>query len=64
MAEKLFRSERESEKEEESGSNRTGVKETDFDNRAPVDHNCEEKKKKCTFRPRISFVKLDGKQGT
>lgn len=33
------------EREEESGSNRTGVKETDFDNRAPVDHNCEEKKK-------------------
>lgn len=45
MAEKLFRSERESEREEESGSNRIGVKETDFDNRAPVDHNCEEKKK-------------------
>lgn len=30
------------EREEESGSNRTDVKETDFDNR----HNCEEKEKK------------------
>lgn len=30
------------EREEESGSNRTDVKETDFDNR----HNCEEKEKR------------------
>lgn len=29
-------------REEESGSNRTDVKETDFDNR----HNCEQKEKK------------------
>lgn len=43
MAEKLFQSEREW---EESGSNRTDVKETDFDNRAPQSITIARKRKK------------------
>lgn len=58
MAEKLFQSERESEREEESGSNRTGVKETDFDNRAPVDTIARKRKK--MYIPSKNFVRETG----